>query len=241
MTEPTQATPDVAKTPADSIADGRAGERAAAEPRSFQAADQAARAAVAAGQNAAGKAGAAATEAGRTLAEAARQAPGQAAEVWRSSLDSFAAMQAEMRQMFDDAWRRATGLGLGVRAPMMTAHPFAAGAPAFLGQPATDVRETPEAYHLAVELPGLAREDIDLSVRDDLITVCGHKVEEGERTAGAYRVSERRFGRFERSFPAPPDVDRDRIEASFRDGVLRVTLPRRADAAPPSTRIEVKG
>jgi HSP20 family protein len=54
-------------------------------------------------------------------------------------------------------------------------------------------------------------------------------------------MSERRYGRFERVFPLPPDVDRDRIEARFRDGLLKVTLPKNPAAAPERARIEIKG
>ena len=57
----------------------------------------------------------------------------------------------------------------------------------------------------------------------------------------AYRVSERRYGRFERSFPLPPDVDRGHIAAQFKDGVLKITLPKNPAAATPRSRIEIKG
>jgi HSP20 family protein len=161
------------------------------------------------------------------------------ADFFRASLDSFTAMQTEFRQLFDEAWRRAIGVGL--RSPMTTAQPFAARMPAFLGQPAADVREGQDSYAITVELPGLTREDIDLSVRDNLLTISGHKTDETERNDGPYHISERRFGRFERSFAIPQDVDRNRIEAGFREGVLKIQLPRSPDAPRQSRKIEVKG
>ncbi|HZZ36107.1 MAG TPA: Hsp20/alpha crystallin family protein, partial [Caulobacteraceae bacterium] len=60
-------------------------------------------------------------------------------------------------------------------------------------------------------------------------------------TQASYHVSERRFGRFERSFPVPDDVDPAKVEAQFRDGVLRITLPKTAEAAERQARIEIKG
>src|SRR5438105_188151 len=71
------------------------------------------------------------------------------------------------------------------------------------------------------------------------LVVCGHKAEENGDASSTYRVSERRYGRFERAFPLPADVDRDRIEAQFRDGVLRITLPKSPTAAPQKSRIEI--
>lgn len=232
MSEPTHTSQDISKSAAaERTTDGK-GERPA-EPRSFQAADEAERKA----RSATARAAAAGAEAGQAVAM--REGSGEIAEVWRSSMEAFTAMQLELRHAFDDAWRRA--LGVGWRAPMQTAHPFAGGAAPLFGQPPADVRECADAYHLAIELPGMTRSDIDLSVREGMITVCGHKAEEAERASGVYRMSERRFGRFERSFPIPRDVDRSHIEASFRDGLLRVTLPRRADAAQPAAKIEVRG
>jgi len=65
--------------------------------------------------------------------------------------------------------------------------------------------------------------------------------EETQDASATYRVSERRFGRFERAFPRPPDVDAGRIEARFKDGVLKVTLPKNPAAAQPWSRIETRG
>ena len=96
------------------------------------------------------------------------------------------------------------------------------------------------AYELAVELPGLTREDIDISLRGDALTIQGQKAEESEDTQASYRVSERRFGRFERTFALPDDVDTSKIDASFRDGVLRIALPKTPEAAERQLKIEIK-
>ena len=76
-------------------------------------------------------------------------------------------------------------------------------------------------------------------MRGDLLLISGQKAEEKEDASCAYRISERRFGRFERGFPVPADVDRNRIAASFRDGVLTVTLPKNAAAMQDRNKIEI--
>jgi HSP20 family protein len=239
MAEPNTTASDAAQSSTSSSAergDGK-GRSTSAEPRSFQGADPAAQKNLEAGQTAARDAIRSASQTGQALADTTRRTSRDAADVWRSSLNSFAAMQAEMRHMFDDLWRRTTGFG----APMLGGSAFAGGAPSFFGQPAADVHEGDDAYRLSIELPGLTQEDVDLTQRDDMIIVCGHKAEDNEQNGGAYRLSERRYGRFERAFRIPQDVDRERIEASFRDGLLKVTLPRIAEAQAQSRKIELKG
>ncbi|MBV9510498.1 MAG: Hsp20/alpha crystallin family protein [Caulobacteraceae bacterium] len=174
----------------------------------------------------------------RQLAETTRRTGREIGQQWRASLEPFAAAQLEMQRWFDDLFRTMTGFS--AFPTLRPSHPLGAMSPAPLfGLPAADVRESADAYSLAVELPGLKREEIDLSVSEGVLTLCGHKNETHEDSNAAYRLSERRFGRFERSFPLPPDADAERIEAAFQDGVLKVVLPKRADAAPPRAKIEI--
>ena len=179
-------------------------------------------------------------EAGRDLGRSTRLATRETADLWRGAMEPFAAIQMDMTRWVEDFWRHATGMGAlpAFRAPRVFAP---GGAAALFGLPATDVQETDGAYLLSVELPGLAREDVDLAVAGDLLTLSGHKAETSVDKGGAYRVSERRFGRFERSFPIPPDVDRARIGAAFRNGVLEIDLPKSEAAARRSEKIEIKG
>jgi HSP20 family protein len=173
------------------------------------------------------------------LAETGRQAGRHLAEAWSRSFDPFLAFQMDVNRWFDELWRQTTGLS--VHAPMRTGRPLSAFAPAaLLGQPAADLRETDKAYELAVELPGLTREDIDVSLDRNALTIRGHKAEQRAEGTGAYRVSERRFGSFERAFPLPDDIDRNAIEATFRDGLLAITLPKNQEAASSRSRIEIR-
>jgi len=178
-------------------------------------------------------------DATRDLAVSGRQATREAADLWRASMEPFTAIQMDMNRWFEDLWRHATGMSAfpAVRTP----RPFAGGGAAGLfGLPTTDVKETDSAYLLAVELPGLGREDVELAVQGDLLTLSGHKAETKDDKGAAYRISERRFGRFERSFPIPPDVDREKITAEFRNGVLDIALPKSEAAARRSSKIEIK-
>ncbi|HLK26481.1 MAG TPA: Hsp20/alpha crystallin family protein [Caulobacteraceae bacterium] len=180
-------------------------------------------------------------EAGRQLADTGRRAGREVMESWRSSFEPFQAMQMEFSRLFDDAFRQFAGFGL-FPSPLRAARPFAGISPAPLfGLPATDVKETDAAHVLAIELPGLSRDDVDITLDGDVLTVSGHKSEEREDGSTAYRVSERRYGRFERSFPIPPDVQRSAIEAEFKDGLLKITLPRDPAATARRSRIEIKG
>jgi HSP20 family protein len=172
------------------------------------------------------------------VASAGRTAGQGAVETWRRSFDPFLALQLEMNRWFDDLWRQAVGF----RAPaaqMLRPFGHLAG-PGFFAMPPADLQDTDEAHLLAIELPGLTREDVDISLDGDMLTVCGHKAEESENASATYRMSERRFGRFERSFPVPPDVDRTQISAQFRDGVLRITLPKDPIAGPRRSKIEIR-
>lgn len=156
----------------------------------------------------------------------------------RGLFDPLLNAHFEMNRWFDDLWRQVTGMG----APSLrTARPFAAYGPsAAFGMPACDLTETEKAYRLSVELPGLARDDIDLQLRGDALTISGQKAEEKDDAGATYRYSERRFGRFERAFPIPDEVDRSKISAQFADGVLKIDLPKSPEATPKSQRIAIR-
>ena len=87
----------------------------------------------------------------------------------------------------------------------------------------------------------MAEKDIDVKVSDGNLTIKGEKQEEKEEKKKDYYLQERRFGSFERRFRVPEGVDIDKIEASFKNGVLTVTLPKKPEAQAASKKIEVKG
>jgi len=93
--------------------------------------------------------------------------------------------------------------------------------------PETDVVETEKEIRVVAEMPGLRREDIEIDVESNVLTIRGEKREERtEGEKGRWHLAERRYGTFTRSFVLPRDVDGDRIEASFQDGVLTLVVPK---------------
>ncbi len=92
--------------------------------------------------------------------------------------------------------------------------------------PDADVIETEDQIRVTVELPGMTVEDVDLSLENNVLTLSGEKKEERHDEGDTWHLSERRYGRFSRSFVLPRDVEHDKIEARFDNGVLTVTIPK---------------
>ena len=106
--------------------------------------------------------------------------------------------------------------------------------------PAVDIAEKDKAYEVTAELPGLDENNIEVKVASGMLTIKGEKKEEKEEKKKDYYHSERRYGSFERRFQIPEGVDTSKIEASFRKGVLTVTLPKTSEAQAAEKKITVK-
>jgi HSP20 family protein len=103
---------------------------------------------------------------------------------------------------------------------------FGNGAPRRRWVPAMDLVETDDNLVLRADLPGLSRDDVEIEIKDGVLTVSGErKAEHEEKSEGFYRV-ERTFGRFSRSLSLPEGIDADRVVADFEDGVLEVRIPK---------------
>jgi HSP20 family protein len=100
--------------------------------------------------------------------------------------------------------------------------------------PAMDVRENDQQYSVTVELPGVRKEDVHVEIEEGVLTIRGEKASERDEKKEHCRYTERTYGSFRRSFRLPSDADADRLDASFKDGVLAVTIPR-TEAAKPRT------
>ena len=105
--------------------------------------------------------------------------------------------------------------------------------------PAVDIVENEKAYLVKAELPGLAPENIDVQVENDVLTVRGERKYESEEDRGGYRRVERSYGSFARSFVLPKGTPIDAIEAKVENGLLTVTIPKAAVAT--ARKVEVKG
>jgi HSP20 family protein len=133
-------------------------------------------------------------------------------------------LQTDMNRLFD-AFFQTRGSG---RAPSAAPNRWV---------PAMDLTETEGELVLRADLPGLRREDVEIEVKDDVLTVSGErKSEHQDKGEGFYRV-ERSFGRFSRSLDLPSGVDASAVKAEFGDGVLEVRIPKPVEARP--TKIEI--
>ncbi|MBX5492678.1 MAG: Hsp20/alpha crystallin family protein [Chloroflexi bacterium] len=106
--------------------------------------------------------------------------------------------------------------------------------------PVADVEETDDAVIVRAELPGLRPEDFTVEATADRLIVRGEKRQEREEQGRGFHRVERRYGAFVRSIALPCEVDPDRAEAAYRDGVLRVTLPKTAAARARQIKISVR-
>jgi len=103
-----------------------------------------------------------------------------------------------------------------------------------------DIIDKDGAYEITAELPGIDEKDIDVSVRNGSLLIKAEKKEEKEEERKGYVVSERHYGSFERQFGIPKGVDADKIAATFKKGVLTITLPKTAEAQKQEKKIAVK-
>ncbi|WP_413560502.1 Hsp20/alpha crystallin family protein [Bdellovibrio sp. HCB209] len=100
--------------------------------------------------------------------------------------------------------------------------------------PSVDIAETEAAYIVATDLPGFKKEDIKIEMADNVLTISGERIKE----AGDKKYSERSWGKFQRTFSLPVHVAADKIEASYKDGVLEVTLPKAENAKSRSIKVQ---
>ena len=140
-------------------------------------------------------------------------------------LREFAAMQERMNRMFGNVYLRDEDT-------------------AFRGTwvPAVDIFET-DSHDLVVraELPGMSRDDIEVSVENSTLILKGDKKFDPEVKEEHYRRIERTYGSFQRSFTLPNTVDTSKVSADYKNGVLTVTLPFREEARPRTINVEVAG
>jgi HSP20 family protein len=103
-----------------------------------------------------------------------------------------------------------------------------------------DVKETDKEIVVETELPGLNENDVSLSVQNGVLTIEGEKKLDYDEEKDDYHIMERRYGSFQRSLRLPDTVDESKIDARFDNGVLKVTIPKRPEAASEQRKIEIK-
>ncbi len=106
--------------------------------------------------------------------------------------------------------------------------------------PTVNTREADDAYYIEVDLPGVSKDDINIDVDDNTLTISGvRKVKEEHKDDSFYKV-ESVYGKFERSFSLPEDVDTDKIEAKHNNGVLEIKIPKVEKVEKAPKKIEIK-
>ncbi|MBM0106994.1 Hsp20/alpha crystallin family protein [Steroidobacter sp. S1-65] len=141
----------------------------------------------------------------------------------------FLSLHREMNRLFDDAFR-----GFDTRWPSFGS----AFASERSGWPSLEIAETDEEWKVCAEIPGMEEKDIELLMDDGSLTLRGEKRSEIEDKEKQF--SERYYGRFERRIPLAPDVQADRAEARFKNGVLTITIPKSPNSKPRVKRIPIK-
>jgi HSP20 family protein len=105
--------------------------------------------------------------------------------------------------------------------------------------PDIEIKETKDSYMITADLPGVTMDDLELSVTGNRLTVSGRREEEERREDERYFTYERSYGTFARSFVMPEGADLERIEAQLSDGVLKITVPKRAEVQ--ARKVEIGG
>jgi len=159
-----------------------------------------------------------------------KSTPGTQLDLRREWEYPFGAFQREMNKLFDDFFG---GFDLS---------PWASheGRLAAIFTPHIDVSETDKEIKVSAELPGMDDKDIDVSLTRETLTIKGEKKQETEDKGKDYYKMERSYGAFTRSIPLPVEVDTDKVQATFKKGVLEITLPKSAKAIQETKKITVK-
>ena len=106
--------------------------------------------------------------------------------------------------------------------------------------PSVNTREGEDAYYVELDLPGIKKEDINIDVNDNVVTISGERKTKKEVEEDDYYKIESNYGKFERSFALPDNVDTDNIHAQSQDGVLEVVIPKLKKVEKKPKKIEIK-
>jgi len=134
--------------------------------------------------------------------------------------DRLSTLRDEMNRLFDFSQPTTTGLFGG-------------------WSPALDVYDQKDNFLILCELPGMKKEDIEITVENNTLTVSGERKMEQERKEGETFRSERYFGKFQRSVTLPISVDSSHVKATYKDGVLQVELPKSEEAKQKQIQVNV--
>ena len=106
--------------------------------------------------------------------------------------------------------------------------------------PRVNVRELKDSFEVTADLPGMSKDEISVELENELLTIKGDTKKEKEEDKGNYHICERSHGKFERTFTLPDYVKADAIEAEYKNGVLKVNIPKTEAPRPKEVPIKVK-
>jgi HSP20 family protein len=143
---------------------------------------------------------------------------------YRQNLVPFNDFRREMDRLFEDFWQTPSLIN-----------------PESSFIPACDIEDLDKCYLFTVEAPGMKKEDIKIEVKNNIISIAGERKEEKNKKSKGTYYSERSYGQFKRSFMLPDNVNPDRIEANYKDGVLQIAVPKMEGAQSKQVKISEGG
>lgn len=164
------------------------------------------------------------------------------AEPGLSAWSPLTSLRHEIDDLFDN-FHRGEWLDPMRYAPARLRRQFGGSNPAFMSNmPRLDLIEKENEYKMIADLPGLTEKDINIEVSDDLLKLTGEKKEEREEgdENSDFHVCERRFGSFSRVVRMPEGIDQSKVEATVKNGVLTIRLPKKPEARHPKKTVKVK-
>jgi HSP20 family protein len=147
----------------------------------------------------------------------------------RENESPMMAIQDEMNRLFDNFF--ADPFDLTPLSTRRMANEFS---------PRLNVSETEKAVQVTAELPGMEEKDIQISLERDVLLISGEKKSESEETGKNFHRVERSYGSFQRAIPLVSDIQEDKVEATFKNGILTITLPKPASAVKTNRKINIK-
>jgi HSP20 family protein len=109
-----------------------------------------------------------------------------------------------------------------------------------LWRPSIDIEESNGNLMVKAEIPGMDKKDIKVVVKDDMLTISGERKRENETKEKTFHRIERSYGQFRRMIRLPAEVDAEKVKATYKDGVLNVTLPKPESMKPKNIDVEIK-
>jgi len=132
-------------------------------------------------------------------------------------------LQRRLNQLFENSGQTASSEGVALNT----------------WTPTVDIYEDENAFLLKLELPEVSREDVKINLHDNTLSISGERRFENEDKRDGYHRVERSYGQFYRSFTLPPNVNTEAINAQFKDGMLRLTLPKKEEAKPKQIQVSI--